>query len=73
MLLLNLTQMESLMYKEIVTAAIDVFGNRTAAIEWFKSPNTMLDGDTPFEHSCTDSGAHKVLGVLRNMKHGLSY
>ena len=59
---------------EIVSALVDVFGDQTTkALVWLNSPNNLLDGEVPREHSRTVNGAHKVLGILWNMKDGFTY
>ena len=61
------------LHRDIITLALDVFGKREKANEWLRTPNNLLGDNTPFNHALTETGAQKVLGILRNMKDGLSY
>ena len=51
--------------------AIDVFGSREKAANWFKRPNSSLGGVVPLEVFDTDLGAQMVDDVLTRVEFGV--
>jgi putative toxin-antitoxin system antitoxin component (TIGR02293 family) len=51
--------------------AIAVFEDRTAALDWLKSPNRALGGVSPLSLLDTDLGAETVFDTLGRIEHGV--
>jgi uncharacterized protein (DUF2384 family) len=41
-----------------------VFGGRAAAVDWLKTPNVALEGETPLARLDTDAGTSQVVELL---------
>ena len=54
-----------------VSRAQDVFDGSAAAVDWLKTPNAALGGDTPLSLLDTDIGAESVLDTLGRIEHGV--
>jgi len=55
----------------VVERAEEVFEDMPATIDWLKSPNTALAGETPLSLLDTDIGAESVLDTLGRIAHGV--
>ena len=55
----------------VVKRAEDVFENLDAALDWLKSPNATLSGQTPLSLLDTDIGAESVMDTLGRIAHGV--
>ena len=55
----------------VVSRAREVFDDSAAAIDWLKSPNATLRGNTPLHLLDTDVGAKSVLDTLGRIEHGV--
>jgi hypothetical protein len=56
---------------EIVARAIEVFGDRTKALRWMRTPIPSLGGATPEEMLERDGGIEQVEEVLGRIEHGV--
>lgn len=48
-----------------------VFGDRAGALEWLRTPNAALEGETPLRFLRTGSGAAVVDAVLTRIEYGV--
>ena len=55
----------------VVERAEEVFEDMPATIDWMKSPNAALAGETPLSLLDTDIGAESVLDTLGRIAHGV--
>ncbi len=55
----------------VIERAEDVFENLDAAIDWLKTRNAALSGQTPLSLLDTDIGAEGVLDTLGRIEHGV--
>ena len=55
----------------VVERAEEVFEDMPATIDWLKSPNAALAGETPLSLLDTDIGAESVLDTLGRIAHGV--
>lgn len=55
----------------VVARSEEVFEDLEAAMDWLKSPNASLDGDTPLSLLDTDIGAEGVMDTLGRIEHGV--
>jgi putative toxin-antitoxin system antitoxin component (TIGR02293 family) len=55
----------------VMHRAIEVFEDRTAALDWLKEPNRALDQASPLSLLDTDLGAETVLDTLGRIEHGV--
>lgn len=55
----------------VVERAEEVFEDLDAALDWLKSPNAALGGDTPLSLIDTDIGAQSVMDTLGRIEHGV--
>jgi putative toxin-antitoxin system antitoxin component (TIGR02293 family) len=56
---------------EIVARAIEVFGDRTKALRWLRTPIPSLGDRTPEEMLECDGGIEQVEEVLGRIEHGV--
>ncbi len=55
----------------VIERAEEVFEDFDAAIDWLKSANVSLDGNTPLSLLDTDVGAESVTDTLGRIEHGV--
>lgn len=55
----------------VVERAEQVFEGLVPALDWLKSPNAALGGDTPLSLLDTDIGAQTVMDTLGRIEHGV--
>ncbi|TVT49739.1 MAG: DUF2384 domain-containing protein [Denitromonas halophila] len=55
----------------VVERAEEVFEDLAAALDWLKSPNAALGGDTPLSLIDTDIGTQSVMDTLGRIEHGV--
>jgi putative toxin-antitoxin system antitoxin component (TIGR02293 family) len=55
----------------VARRAAEVFEGSDAALDWLKSPNRALAGETPLTLLDTEIGAESVLDVLGRIEHGV--
>ena len=55
----------------VVRRAIDLFGSRMKAEEWFRRPNRALGNQTPGFVLTTPDGGDRVEAILGHIEHGL--
>ncbi|MBT0961331.1 type II RES/Xre toxin-antitoxin system antitoxin [Denitromonas iodatirespirans] len=55
----------------VVERAEEVFEELAPALDWLKSPNAALGGDTPLSLLDTDIGAQTVMETLGRIEHGV--
>jgi putative toxin-antitoxin system antitoxin component (TIGR02293 family) len=55
----------------VISRAQEVFDDSGAAIDWLKTPNAGLGGNTPLGLLDTDIGAEDVLDTLGRIEHGV--
>ncbi|MGV1098731.1 DUF6915 family protein [Thiovibrio sp. JS02] len=56
--------------KRLLYLAIKLFeGNEAEAKNWLNTPNTGLDGNSPFEHAKTDVGSQEVEALIIRLEH----
>jgi len=55
----------------VVERAEEVFEDMPVTIDWLKSPNAALSGETPLSLLDTDIGAESVLDTLGRIAHGV--
>lgn len=55
----------------VVSRASEVFDDPAASVDWLKSPNAALRGNTPLSLLDTDVGAENVLDTLGRIEHGV--
>ena len=55
----------------VMHRAIDVFEDRTTALDWLKKPNQALGHVSPLSLLDTDLGAETVLDTLGRIEHGV--
>lgn len=53
-----------------VIEAEEIFGDRSKAIAWLKTPNLALNGLQPLELMTSDPGAHLVRDELNRIRYG---
>lgn len=46
-------------------------GDQDAAIRWLKSPQVLLDGQTPLEYAITETGAAEVQQLIGRVEYGV--
>lgn len=57
----------------LVDVALEAFNEKEDEVRtWFKSPHTLLDGETPLHYSDTELGARAVEDILNAMRHGFA-
>lgn len=56
--------------EEVEKLAETVFGDRTRASEWLRTPNKSLGGDAPLSRFRTDNGRREVAQVLNAIAYG---
>ncbi|MDR3580517.1 MAG: MbcA/ParS/Xre antitoxin family protein [Oryzomonas sp.] len=59
------------MDEQVLERAIEVFGTREKAIQWFNSPIPALGGKVPAELLKTPEGAELVMNTLGRIEYGL--
>jgi putative toxin-antitoxin system antitoxin component (TIGR02293 family) len=55
----------------VVANANDVFGNSAKAAHWLKTPNRVMEGETPLSLLDTDAGVKWVETILGRIDYGL--
>ena len=55
----------------VVERAEEVFEDLDASLDWLKSPNAALSGETPLSLLDTDIGAGSVMDTLGRIEHGV--
>ena len=55
----------------VLALANDTLGDRAKASRWLQTPNTALDGNTPFELLDTDAGVKSVESILGRIAYGV--
>lgn len=55
----------------VLAFANETLGDKTKASRWLQTPNTVLDGKTPFELLDTDTGVQSVENVLGRIAYGV--
>ncbi len=56
---------------DVVAHAMEVFGNRTKALRWLRTPIPSLDDETPEEMFRREGGVQRVQDVLGRIEHGV--
>ena len=56
---------------DIVAHAMEVFGNRTKALRWLRTPIPSLDNETPEDMLKREGGIERVQDVLGRIEHGV--
>ena len=57
--------------EDLLKRAIEVFGDKDKALQWFISPNYALGGGRPGELSNTPDGRQNVLDELARIEWGI--
>ena len=55
----------------VVQRAAEVFQDLDTALDWLKSPNAALSGETPLQLLDTDVGGDSVMDTLGRIEHGV--
>ena len=55
----------------VIERAEEVFEGLDTGLDWLKSPNASLGGDTPLSLIDTDIGAESVMDTLGRIEHGV--
>jgi putative toxin-antitoxin system antitoxin component (TIGR02293 family) len=55
----------------VFASAVDMLGDEERAVEWLRTPNRALGGDTPLDQLDTDLGARLVEDILGRIAYGV--
>jgi putative toxin-antitoxin system antitoxin component (TIGR02293 family) len=55
----------------VMAQATDTFGNATKAAHWLKTPNAVMEGETPLSLLDTDAGVKWVETILGRIDYGI--
>lgn len=59
-------------YARLFSLAVDMMqGDQEAASDWFKTPQTLLNDESPLEHATTELGAREVDDLIGRIRHGV--
>ena len=67
----SLIELKASAENDILSRALEVFGDRMRADEWMHEPNPALKNEVPVRCIQTEKGRHEVLNILGRIEHGV--